>query len=90
MATTDDILNLDPLVFDAHWQDIDQIVWALKTPQEQIAAWEAIANRLKPYPVSKGMPFFRLGHMHLVNDGDATKAIDYLEQAYQRGCEVRP
>jgi hypothetical protein len=75
MPKIDDILKLDPLEFDAHWKEIDQIVWAMKTFQEQIAAWEAIANHLKPHPVSKGMPYFRLGHMHLVNDPDATKAI---------------
>jgi len=90
MPKIDDILKLDPLEFDAHWKEIDQIVWAMKTSQEQIAAWEAIANHLKPHPVSKGMPYFRLGHLHLVNDPEATKAIDYLEQAYKEDVKYAP
>jgi hypothetical protein len=77
-------------LFDAHWKEIDQIVWGLATPQEQIAAWEAIAAYLKPHPVSKGMPFFRLGHMCLVNDADATKAISYLEEAYKEDVKFGP
>jgi hypothetical protein len=83
MHTINDILKLDPLLLDTHWNDVDQIVFQLTTIQEQIAAWEAIADHLKSSLVSKGMPFFRLGHMHLVNDPDATKAINYLELAYQ-------
>jgi hypothetical protein len=90
MATISDILKLDPLQFDAHWPGIDQVVWELKTIQEQISAWEAIANHLKPHPVSKGMPFFRLGHLHLVNDPDEAKAIDYLESAYKEDLRCGP
>lgn len=90
MTAIKEILQLNPLEFDAHWKQIDQIVASLKTPGEQIAAWEAIADHLRPHPVSKGMPFFRLGHMHLVNDADATRAIDYLEQAYKEDIKYGP
>jgi len=90
MSKIDDILKSDPLLFDAHWKEIDHVVGALKTPQEQITAWEAIADYLKPHPVSKGHPFFRLGHMYLVNDPDAAKAINYLELAYQEDVKYGP
>lgn len=90
MATIKDILKLDPLQFDTHWTEIDKIVGGLKTLQEQIAAWDAIADYLQPHPVSKGMPFFRLGHMHLVNDPDAAKAINYLELAYKEDVKYGP
>jgi len=82
MNTIEDITKLHPLSFDAHWKDIDQIIGALRTIQEQIAAWEAIADQLKTHPVPKGMPFFRLGILHLLNDSDASRAINYLESAY--------
>ena len=90
MATLDDILKLDPLLFDAHWREIDQVVWRLNTGHEQIAAWEKIADRLKTHPVSKGMPYFRLGHMHLVTDADAVRAINYLELAYAEDVKYGP
>ena len=90
MATINDILALNPLQFDAHWKEIDRTVGALKTIQEQIAAWEQVADHLKPHRVSKGMPFFRLGHLHLVNDTDATKAINYLEEAYEEDVRYGP
>src|SRR6267154_2707176 len=90
MAEISNILELDPFLFDSHWNEIDQVIWALKTPKEQISAWEQIASYLKPHAVSKGMPFFRLGHMHLATDPDATKAIDYLEQAYKEDVKFAP
>ncbi|SRR6266404_4770505 len=90
MATLADILKLDPLQFDANWREIDQVIWGLKTPQEQIAAWEAIADHVRPHTISKGHPFFRLGHMCLVNDPDAAKAINYLEAAYQEDKKYGP
>ena len=90
MRTIADILNLDPLQFDSRWSEIDQVIWGLKTVQEQIAAWEAIAHHLEPYPVPKGMPFFRLGHMHLLNDPEATTAINYLEAAYKEDVKYGP
>lgn len=90
MATIDDVLSLDPFAFDAHWKQIDQIIWQLKTPKEQIAAWEKIANYISPHAVSKGMPFFRLGHLHLVHDTNTTKAIDYLELAYKEDVKYGP
>src|SRR5258708_27176873 len=90
MPTIDDILRLDPLAFDAHWKEIDQVIWQLKTPHEQIAAWEKIANHLNPHAVSKGMPFFRLGHLHLVHDTNTAKAINYLELAYQEDVTYGP
>jgi hypothetical protein len=90
MAPIDDILKLDPLLFDANWNQIDRAIWSLQPLQEQIAAWEAIANYLNPHPVSKGMPFFRLGHMHLVSDSDTKRAIDYLERAYKEDVKYGP
>jgi hypothetical protein len=88
MAPLDEILKLDPHLFSANWSQIDQVIWSLKTDQDQIAAWEAIADYLKPNPVSKGMPFFRLGHMYLVSD--PKRAIDYLEKAYKEDINYGP
>lgn len=86
MLTLEDILK----VLNAQWREIDQVVWALRTPQEQITAWEAIADHLKSHPVPNGMPYFRLGHMHLLHDDDATVAIRYLELAYQEDLKYGP
>lgn len=90
MNTLHDILRLDPEKIDAHWNEIDQIIFTLPTLAEQIAAWEVIADLLKPYAVSKGMPFFRLGHLHLVLDSDQRRALDYLEQAYKEDTRYAP
>lgn len=90
MLTLEDILKLDPLVLDAHWRKIDQVVGGLRSPDEQIGAWEAIADYLKSHPVSKGMPYFRLGHIHLLHDPDAAQAIKYLELAYQEDLKYGP
>lgn len=90
MAPIDEILKLDPLLFDANWKQIEQVIWSLQTVEEQIAAWEAIADRLRPHPVSKGMPFFRLGHMYLVSDSDAKRAIENLEKAYREDMKYGP
>lgn len=90
MAITDEILKLDPLQFETHWKEIDQAISGLPSIQDQIAAWEAIVDHLNPYQVSKGMPYFRLGHIHLVNDPDETRAIKYLEAAYKEDLRYGP
>jgi hypothetical protein len=90
MAQISDILNLNPLLFDANWTQIDQLIWSLQTVHEQVSAWQAIADYLKPHPVSKGMPFFRLGHMYLVSEPDAKRAIEYLEKAYKEDVKYGP
>lgn len=90
MNTLADILKLNPLEFDSHWREIDQIIFSLPTLPEQIAAWEAINNRMTGHPVSKGMPYFRLGHLHLLNDSDAKQAIEFLELAYREDVRFGP
>jgi hypothetical protein len=76
------ILNLPPAQFDSHWREIDAVVAALPSPMEQIEAWKAILSRLQHHPFSKGMPYFRLGVLHLLTDPDATRAVEELELAY--------
>ena len=90
MNTLDDILKLDPNEIDARWPDIDKIVFALPTSQEQIAAWNALADVLKPHTISRGMPFFRLGHLHLLHDAEAKRALDYLRLAYEEDARYAP
>jgi hypothetical protein len=90
MTLIDDILKLDPLLFDSNWKQIDQAIGALGTAAEQLAAWKAVAAYLEPHPVSKGMPFFRIGHMYLVTEPDARKAIEYLEKAYKEDLKYGP
>lgn len=38
VTAINEILQLSPLEFGAHWKQIDQIVASLKTPGDQIAA----------------------------------------------------
>jgi hypothetical protein len=81
-STLDEVLNLLPAQFDTHWKQIDAIIAALPAYSEQIAAWQAVLARLQPHPFSKGMPYFRLGVLHLLTDPDAMRALQELELAY--------
>jgi tetratricopeptide (TPR) repeat protein len=90
MAPLDEIFKLDPVLFEAHWNEIDNVIWPLNSDGERIAAWEKIAEYLEPHPVSKGMPYFRLGHMYLVEDPDAKRAIEFLEKAYKEDIKYGP
>jgi hypothetical protein len=82
MNTLNDVLGLEPEKLDAHWGEVDRIVFTMVNPQEQIDAWEKVLSRLQPTDLSKGHPYFRLGVLHLLVDRDEAAAISYLEQAY--------
>jgi hypothetical protein len=82
MDTLEQILNLLPAQFDSYWKEIDAVVATLPSPMEQIEAWKAILGCLRHHPFSKGMPYFRLGVLHLLTDPDATRAVEELELAY--------
>src|ERR1700677_2629816 len=90
MSALDQILQQDPFLFAGDWSRIDQVVGTLGSIPEGAAAGEAIANYLKPHPVSKGMPYFRAGHLRLVNDPDATLALTLIEAAYKEDMQYGP
>jgi hypothetical protein len=81
-STLEEVLKLPPAQFDSYWKEIDGIVATLPTSSDQITAWEAILECLRHHPFSKGMPYFRLGVLHLLTDPDATRAVRELELAY--------
>ncbi len=81
-STLEEALNLLPAQFDSYWKEIDGIVATLPTSSDQITAWEAILECLRHHPFSKGMPYFRLGVLHLLTDPDALRALQELELAY--------
>src|ERR1700744_3828231 len=90
MSAIDQILQQDPFLFDANWSHVDQVVGSLQSITERVSAWEAIADYLKPHPVSKGMPYFRAGHLRLVNDPDANVALRLIEAAYKEDTKYGP
>lgn len=81
-STLEEVIKLHPAQFDSYWKEIDGIVAVLPTSSDQISAWEAILKCLRHHPFSKGMPYFRLGVLHLLTDPDATRAVQELELAY--------
>ncbi len=89
METLDDALKIDAALYDSHWQEVDTIVGQLATVQDQISAWEKIAERISP-PLSRGMPYFRLGVLRLLTDPDESQALGYLESAYKEDERYAP
>jgi len=81
-SSLEEVLKLPPAQFDSYWKEIDGIVATLPTSSDQITAWEAILECLRHHPFSKGMPYFRLGVLHLLTDPDAARAVQELELAY--------
>ena len=90
MNSLKDILQLSPPQFDSHWHQIDTIISGLPTLKDRLSAWEAILSYLNPHPISKGMPYFRLGVFHLLSDADETQAIECLELAYGEDEQYAP
>ena len=90
MNELEDILQLPPAEFDSRWRQIDAVVSSLPTFQDQMKAWERILNHMAPHSVSKGMPYFRLGVLHLLTDPEETKAISFLERAYHEDEQYGP
>src|ERR1700730_18975503 len=81
-SSLEEVLKLPPAQFDSYWKEIDGIVATLPTSSDQITAWESILECLRHHPFSKGMPYFRLGVLHLLTDPDAARAVQELELAY--------
>lgn len=82
MNTLNEVLSLEPEKFDAHWGEIDGIIFRLDNALEQIDAWEKVLLILKPTDLSKGHPYFRLGVLRLRVDPDHAGAVSFLEKAY--------
>lgn len=74
---------MPPKELDNHWRAIDELVVALPTNQIQEQAWQRIVLMRESGGLSRGHPFFRLGVHHLQNDEDESRALQFLEQAYQ-------
>jgi len=81
--TVQDVLALDASQLQASWKEIDGIVAALPTRQEQIRVWEQICAILDKAGFLKGHPYFRLGVLHLIEDNDEQVGISHFEQAYK-------
>ncbi|MGH9556747.1 MAG: hypothetical protein ACRD2Y_13090 [Terriglobales bacterium] len=83
MNSLEDVLALDPEQWHACWNEIDGIVRTLPSPPEQIRAWEQIRDMLDRDRSLKGHPLFRLGVLHLLEDGSEERGLHYLELAYR-------
>ena len=81
----DELLRLDAaqLRTKENWLKMDEIVCALPSNAEKIGAWEQICVTLDKNQSIKGLPLFRLGILHLVEDADEQNGLSLLEQAYQ-------
>jgi len=93
MNTIDDIFTLPPANLDSQWGDVDALIARLPTINQQANVWERILQHLQSQPMSKGMPYFRLGVLRLLTESDWSKGIHYLELAYkedQRYADTTP
>ncbi len=86
MNTLKDVLALDPKQMHALWNEIDRVMHALPSRPAQIQAWEQVCQKLvtasDEIDSLKGHPYFRLGALHLVEDGDEQKGLEFFELAY--------
>lgn len=102
MDSLKDVFALDPGQLHNSWNEVDKIIQALPSRLEQIQAWEQVCEALQKGSDEshslKGHPYFRLGVLHLLEDGDEDKGLKYLELAYKedqkyaeiKGNERRP
>jgi hypothetical protein len=85
--TLEDVLALEPEQLHSNWNEVDRIIRTLPSQLEQIRAWEQICKTLDMSADEsnslKGHPFFRLGILHLLEDCNEQKGLEYLELAYK-------
>jgi hypothetical protein len=62
---------------------MDRIVCALPSNAEKIRTWEQVCDVLDKNQSIKGLPLFRLGILHLLEDADEQDGLKFLEQANQ-------
>lgn len=67
------------------WEQADREVFVLPTVNGQKKAWQSLAKRIDAdgHTVSKGHPYFRLGHLHLEDDPSEQTGLDYLRKAFE-------
>jgi len=85
MNSVDELLRLDPtqLRREENWSEMDRIVCALSSNAEKIHAWQNICAVLDTNQSIKGLPLFRLGILHILEDADEQQGLKLLEQAYK-------
>jgi hypothetical protein len=86
MNSVDELLCLDAaqLRKDENWREMDRMVCALSSNAEKIRAWEQICSILDKDQSIKGLPLFRLGILHILEDADEQQGLKLLEQAYEQ------
>ncbi len=84
-----DIEAADPNELGSRWLDIDRSVADLPE-DEQVSEWIEILRFVENLPTSKGHPYFRLGVLHLLRDTNETKALAFLERAYNEDQVYAP
>jgi len=85
MNSVDELLRLDAtqLRRKENWSEMDRIVCALPSNAEKIHAWQKICAILDTDQYTKGLPLFRLGILHILEDADEQQGLKLLEQAYK-------
>jgi hypothetical protein len=72
MNSVEELLRLDAaqLRKDENWREMDRIVCALPSNAEKVLVWEQICSILDKDRSIKGLPLFRLGILHILEDAD--------------------
>jgi hypothetical protein len=86
MDSIEELLRLDAaqLRKDENWREMDRIVCALPSNAEKVRVWEQICSILDKDQSIKGLPLFRLGILHILEDADEQQGLKLLEQAYEQ------
>jgi hypothetical protein len=86
MNSMEELLRLDAaqLRKDENWREMDRIVCALPSNAEKVRVWEQICSILDKDQSIKGLPLFRLGILHILEDADEQQGLKLLEQAYEQ------
>jgi hypothetical protein len=86
MNSVEELLRFDAaqLRKDENWREMDRIVCALPSNAEKIRVWEQICLILDKDQSIKGLPLFRLGLLHILEDADEQQGLKLLEQAYEQ------
>src|SRR5260370_4650254 len=85
MNSVDELLRLDATQHrrEENWSEMDRIVCALSSNTEKIHAWQKICAILDTNQSIKGVPLFRLGILHILEDADEHQGLKLLEQAFK-------
>jgi hypothetical protein len=86
MNSLEEVFRLDAAQLRKHenWREMDRIVCALLSNAEKVRAWEQICSILDKEQSIKGLPLFRLGILHILEDAHEQQGLKLLEQAYEQ------